>query len=163
LVLIFDIFIIISEKNANGLVNKASVTSNSSFLPKIQKNNSQVMKRRAETFAEAEQRLKTKQIEIGIIGSGEIAGLTEILFDLPSYMQSVKCLEDCDVYSIDKRSFDRLIAKRNPACVTKMKEFVYMKLMARNNRLVVPIDLYRSIQFNIEMAKSRRPSLINTN
>jgi hypothetical protein len=98
--------------------------------------NSQAIKRRSETFAEAEQRQKTKNVEIGIIGAGEIAGLAETLFELPTYMQSIRCLEDCDVFYIYKRSYDRLISKRNPVCVNRMREHAYIKLMSRNNRLM---------------------------
>lgn len=79
---------------------------------------------------------------------------------MPSYMQSVKCLEDCDVYFIYKRSYERLIAKRNPTCINKMKENVYMKLVDRNSRLknTLQIDLYRSIQYKIELSNQRRLS-----
>ena len=122
---------------------------------------SQVMKRRNETFAEAEQRLKVKNIEIGIIGPGEISGLCEVLFELPTYMQNVKCVEDCDVFYIHKRSYERLILKRNPACAAKMRDYIYIKLVARNNRLKrsSPIELYRSLQYSIELARKKRLSL----
>jgi hypothetical protein len=121
---------------------------------------SQAIKRRMETFAEAEQRLKDKNVEVGILGSGEIVGMCELIFDMPTYMQSTKCLEDCDVYYIYKRSYERLIAKRNPTCINKMKEHVYMKLIARNNRLKnsVPVDLYRSIEYKIELSQKRKPA-----
>lgn len=73
---------------------------------------------------------------------------------MSTYMQSTKCLENCDVYYIYKRSYDRLIAKRNAFCINKMKEYVYLKLSARNMRLknLYPIDLYRSIQYMIELS-----------
>lgn len=98
--------------------------------------------------------MKNKNFEIGIIGSGEISGLCEIIFDMPTYMQSTKCMEDCDVYYIYKRSYERLIAKRNAFCINRMKEYVYLKLSARNMRLknLYPIDLYRSIQYKIELS-----------
>ncbi len=123
--------------------------------------NSQVIKRRNETFAEAEQRMKIKNIEIGILGPNEIIGMSEIIFEYSTYMQSVKCLEDCDVYFIFKRSYDRLIAKRNPSCINKMKENVYAKLVDRNNRLKISqsIDLYRSLQYKIELGKKRKSSI----
>lgn len=73
-------------------------------------------------------------------------------------MQSIRCLEDCDVFYIYKRSYDRLISKRNPVCVNRMKEHVYIKLMSRNNRLMnkIPIDLYRSLQYRIELGRQKR-------
>lgn len=102
--------------------------------------------------------MKIKNIEIGILGPNEIIGMSEILFDYSTYMQSVKCLEDCDVYFIFKRSYERLIAKRNPGCINKMKENVYAKLVDRNNRLKTtqPIELYRSLQYKIELSKKRK-------
>jgi hypothetical protein len=94
--------------------------------------------------------------------------MCEIIFDMPTYMQSIKCLEDCDVYYIYKRSYDRLIAKRNPSCINKMKENVYYKLLDRNNRLKnnnTPINLYRNIQYKIElsMRKKSTEKLIDNN
>ena len=146
-----------NEKNAilnNGKVTPTTTRANSSKSYR----NSQVIKRRNETFAEAEQRLKIKNIEIGIIGPGEITGLSEIIFDLPNYMQSIRCIEDCDVFFIYKRSYDRLISKRNPICINKMKDYVYMKLLSRNNRLSskVTVDLYRSLQYRIELSMKKR-------
>jgi hypothetical protein len=148
-------YIIIREKNyilSNDQKNKIKLINiNNSFL-----NNKNVIKRRSETFAEAEQRQKIKNIEVGILGPGEITGMCEIIFGMSSFMQSVRCLEDCDVYFIYKRSYDRLIAKRNPSCIKKMRENVYMKLKARNSRLnksYTPVDLFRSIQYRIEIMK----------
>jgi hypothetical protein len=100
-----------------------------------------------------------KRVEIGIVGAGEIAGLCELLLDMPTCMQTTKCLEDCQIFYILKSSYERLILRRNPATVDKMKDYVHMKLKARNARLssVQPIDLFRSIQYSIELAdRSRR-------
>ncbi len=137
------------QKNQIKLIN---VDNTASYV-----NRNNVIKRRNETFAEAEQRMKTKNIEVGILGPGEIAGMCECIFNMPSYMQTIKCTESCDVYFIYKRSYDRLIAKRNPMCIKKMRENVYMKLRARNARLksVTPVDLFRSIQYRIELMKRK--------
>lgn len=62
-------------------------------------------------------------------------------------MQSTRCLESCDVFYIYKRSYERLIAKRNPSCIVKMKAHVLAKLAARNARL--PIEFFRSIEYTI--------------
>ncbi len=128
--------------------------------------NSQAMVRRSFTFAEAEQRRKLKNIEVGIIGPGEISGLCEIIMDMPTYMQSTKCMEDCDVFFIYKRSYDRLISKRNQSCVNKMMEYVYLKLQTRNNRLKLtnPIPFYRSIAYRLELLlHGRKKSLGSIN
>lgn len=113
------------------------------------------IKRRNETFAEAEHRLKIKKLELGILGAGEISGMCELIFDMPSYMQSTRCVESCDVFYIYKRSYDRLIAKRNPNCISKMKDNVLVKLSARNAR--IPIDLFRSLQYSMELQMKSRP------
>jgi hypothetical protein len=115
--------------------------------------NSQAIVRRSFTFAEAEQRRKIKNVEVGILGPGEISGLCEIIMDMPTYMQSTKCMEDCDVFFIYKRSYERLIAKRNPTCVNKMMEYVFLKLQARNKRLRLtnPIVFYRSLEYRLEI------------
>ncbi|CAF0714000.1 unnamed protein product [Brachionus calyciflorus] len=116
------------------------------------------IKRRNQTFAQAEMNLKSKNMEIGIITAGEITGLCEVIFDMPTYMHTARCLEDCDVFYIYKRSYERLIAKRNAFCINKMKEYVHMKLNVRNMRLKnsCPIDLYRSIEYMIELSKQKR-------
>lgn len=121
-------------------------------LPENQHKNSHPMMRRKCTFAEAEQRLKNRNIEVGILGPGEITGMCEIILDIPTYMQSVKCIEDCDVFYLYKRNYERLIAKRNPMCINKMKEYVYTKLKARNTRLnlINPIPLYQNLELKLE-------------
>lgn len=108
------------------------------------------MKRRLETFAEAEKRLKNKQIEIGLIGPGEITGMCEFVFDMGTYVQTTRCLEPCDVFFIYKQSYERLIVKRNPATVQKMRNYTYLKLSARNSRLPT-VSLYKSLAYKIQM------------
>ena len=114
-----------------------------------------LLKRRNETFAEAEKRLKVKNIEVGILGPGEITGMCEILFEMPSYMQSTKCVEDCDVFFLSKKYYERLISKRNPTCINKMKQNVLLKLATRNSRLNSSnrVDLFRSLQYRLEQSK----------
>lgn len=78
--------------------------------------------------------------------------MCEFIMDMPSYMQSVKCIEDCDVFFLYKRNYERIIAKRNPTCVAKMRQNVLTKLEARNLRLstTTPISLFRSIQYKLK-------------
>lgn len=134
------------------------------------------IKRRSETFAEAEQRRKSRQIELGILGAGEISGMCELVFNMPTYMQSTRCIESCDVYYIFRRSYERLIAKRNPHCISeienlniqfnietcsfvnkdKMKSNVMLKLSARNSR--IPIDLFRSLEYTIRLQQKQSQS-----
>jgi hypothetical protein len=162
----------ISREKNNILNNNGSQISSKSSVISSQKETKIVtnkIKRRSETFAEAELRLKTRNIEVGILGPGEISGMCEIIFDMPTYMQSTKCIEECDVFYIFKRSYDRLISKRNPSCINKMKETVQMKLEARNRRLKIstPIQLYRSLQYKLELTRKRQqqketPEIENT-
>jgi hypothetical protein len=92
------------------------------------------------------------------VGAGEITGLCELLLDMPTCMQTTRCLEDCQVFYILKSSYERLVLKRNPATVDKMKDHVYLKLKARNERLnaMQPVDLFRSIQYHIELFDRNR-------
>jgi hypothetical protein len=78
-------------------------------------------------------------------------------------MQSVKCIEDCDVFFLYKRNYERIIAKRNPTCVAKMRQNVLTKIEARNVRLstTTPISLFRSIQYRLQKlitGKRREPN-----
>ena len=145
------------EKNKNH--RESSKIENQAIMK-----NSQAMVRRSFTFAEAEQRRKLKNIEVGIIGPGEISGLCEIIMDMPTYMQSTKCMEDCDLFFIYKRSYERLISKRNQSCVNKMMEYVYLKLQTRNYRLKLtnPIPFYRSIEYRLELLLHGRKKSINS-
>ena len=119
------------------------------------------LKRRTETFAEAEQRLKSRQCELGIIGAGEIAGMCEIMFGMNTYMQSTLCLENCAVFYIMRNSFERLILKRNPRCAQRIRELLLLKFETRNERLggkQPAIELFRSLQYRLDLltAKTRQ-------
>ena len=115
------------------------------------------LKRRAETFAEAEQRLKSQFTELGILAAGELTGMCEILFGMASYMQSTRCLENCDVFYILRSSFERLILRRSPKCALKIRELMLSKLEIKNARLktckLQPVDLFRSLQYRLETMK----------
>ena len=120
------------------------------------------LKRRMETFAEAEQRLKSQHIELGILGAGELTGMCEILFDMSSYMQSTRCLEPCDCFYILRSSFERLILKRNTKCAQRVRELLLAKLSLKNerlNQLQANVDLFRSLQYKLEL--TTRPTVVN--
>ena len=124
------------------------------------------LKRRTETFAEAEQRLKSQHVELGILGAGELTGMCEILFGMQSYMQSTRCLENCDCFYILRSSFERLIMKRNPKCAQRIRELLLVKLRLKNARLLSSntsnapsksIDLFRSLQYKLELMTTTTP------
>jgi hypothetical protein len=124
-----------------------------------------------ETFAEAEQRLKSQHVELGILGAGELTGMCEILFGMHTYMQSTRCLENCDCFYILRSSFERLIMKRNPKCAQRIRELMLVKLRLKNKRLLSgtsnaasnsqtfkSIDLFRSLQYKLELMTTTMPS-----
>lgn len=123
------------------------------------------LKRRMETFAEAEQRLKSQHTELGILGAGELTGMCEILFDMSSYMQSTRCLEPCDCFYILRSSFERLILKRNPKCAQRIRELLLAKLSLKNERLSqlqANVDLFRSLQYKLEITTTKA-TMVNHN
>ena len=146
-----------NSQNLLGTTATSTSTSAQQSAKNSKMTTNKLIKRRSETFAEAEHRLKARNIEVGILGAGEIAGMCEILCDMATYMQSTRCMEECDVFYIYKRSYERLIAKRNPTCIAKMREHAQIKLEARNKRLKLhmPVELYRSLEYKLELTKRK--------
>lgn len=55
--------------------------------------------------------------------------------DLKSYICSVSCIQDCEVYSLNCQNYDRLVIRRNPKTAELLRDNAYLKLTARLSRL----------------------------
>lgn len=90
-----------------------------------------VIVRRTEGYAAMEKRIKNQSIQLCGIQSLDVVGDIEILCGLNSYMQSLVCTTNTDVYVLDMKNFDRLVGKRNPTVLEMMKTYVESKLRTR--------------------------------
>ncbi|XP_064635011.1 uncharacterized protein LOC135492444 isoform X2 [Lineus longissimus] len=93
-------------------------------------------KRRKET---ADQR--RRHMEICVIGEREIIGDVELSLDLPTYIFTIHCIQDTEVFSLDLKNYERLVTRKNPWSIQLMKDMVAIKLHCRILRLdnAVPI------------------------
>lgn len=55
--------------------------------------------------------------------------------DLKSYVCSVTCIQDCEVYSLNCQNYDRLVIRRNPKTAELLRDNAHLKLTARLSRL----------------------------
>jgi len=62
------------------------------------------------------------------------AGDTEMSLDLKTYLQTVTATQKCDLYALDMKNYERLVARRNPKTIDDMRELAAMKLSLRMQR-----------------------------
>lgn len=63
-----------------------------------------------------------------------LLGEFEVLLRLPTYIQTVTCVEKVETFELDFTSFTRLIAKKNPNTYNHMHQLAEMKLASRVER-----------------------------
>ena len=85
-------------------------------------------------FVAMENRLRQREIEVTTVGLNDVIGDVEMVLDLPEYCASVECVEALEVYELDKASFHRLIARRNPDTLEVLLKVVVTKLTWRVER-----------------------------
>lgn len=94
-------------------------------------------------FVAMETRLRQREIQAATIGPNDVIGDIEMVLDIPEYCASVECVETLEVYELDKASFQRLIARRNPETLELLREVVIMKLKLRTERFEeIPLFKY---------------------
>ncbi|XP_071816702.1 uncharacterized protein [Apostichopus japonicus] len=72
--------------------------------------------------------------DVCIIGPPDYVGEFEVLLRLPTYIQTVTCVEKVETFELDFTSFTRLIAKKNPNTYNHMHQLAEMKLASRVER-----------------------------
>ncbi|XP_038053033.1 uncharacterized protein LOC119725625 [Patiria miniata] len=65
------------------------------------------------------------------IGPGDIIGDIEIACDFTEHVQTVTCLEAVEAFELDMDNFHKVVTKKNPATVDRMRLEAQMKLAAR--------------------------------
>ncbi|XP_033762446.1 uncharacterized protein LOC117343975 isoform X3 [Pecten maximus] len=87
--------------------------------------------RREQGYAAVEKWMKEKHIELCSVQSGEVLGDIETLMNFTTYMQTVKCTANTEVYILDAKNFERLVGKRNLTTIDVMRAKVVEKLQTR--------------------------------
>ncbi|XP_069111647.1 uncharacterized protein [Argopecten irradians] len=87
--------------------------------------------RREQGYAAVEKWMKEKHIELCSVQAGEVLGDIETLMNFTTYMQTVKCTANTEVYILDTKNFERLVGKRNLATIEVMRAKVIEKLQTR--------------------------------
>ncbi|XP_068717841.1 uncharacterized protein [Montipora capricornis] len=94
-------------------------------------------------FVAMETRLRQREIQATTIGPNDIIGDVEVVLDIPFFCTSVECVETLEVYELDKSSFQRLIARRSPETLNKLRQVVIAKLKVRAERFKeIPLFKY---------------------
>ncbi|OWF38204.1 hypothetical protein KP79_PYT19415 [Mizuhopecten yessoensis] len=87
--------------------------------------------RREQGYAAVEKWMKEKHIELCSVQAGEVLGDIETLMNFNTYMQTVKCTSNTEVYILDSKNFERLVGKRNLSTTEVMRAKVIEKLKTR--------------------------------
>lgn len=113
---------------------------------------SQVYRHRL-SYRDAELIHQKQRLDIAEIGPSIDIGLCEILLGLPTFIESVKCIENCSVFYIYRQNYNRIIRK-NQVCVDLMMKSIQLRLEQRFNR--VPIQLYEKLTIKLDDKILRR-------
>lgn len=81
----------------------------------------EICSKRSMGFSNTEKILHGKNVEICLLECGDMFNDLEIILDLETNIFRVACLTECEVYTLDKRAFNRLVVKRNPLTLQLMK------------------------------------------
>ena len=89
-------------------------------------------------------------------------GDVEVLLELPTYAHSAICTQKTEVFILEMKHFDRLLAKRNPRTVDNMKEGLKLKLKARTSKFLEKnVPLMKQLYFKTEESIERKEMQMN--
>lgn len=89
--------------------------------------------RRTEGYAAVEKYMKERHVDLCSIQDREVLGDIEILNNLSTYMHTVKCTANTEVFILDTKNYDRIVGKKNTTTLDIMREYVKAKLETRMN------------------------------
>ncbi|XP_053374419.1 uncharacterized protein LOC123531447 isoform X2 [Mercenaria mercenaria] len=88
--------------------------------------------RREQGYAAIEKKMKENHISLCSVQNKEVLGDIEMLVNLDTYMQTVRCTSDTTCFVLDTKNFERLVSKKNnPQTMDYMREYVKSKLDTR--------------------------------
>ncbi|WAR19060.1 hypothetical protein MAR_000898 [Mya arenaria] len=91
----------------------------------------QIRVRRKEGYAAAERRYMTKTIDVCTIERNEALGDMEMVMEMDTCPCTVTCTANTTVLILDAKNYDRLVVKKNPNTITKLRHSVLKKLHSR--------------------------------
>ncbi|XP_071182163.1 uncharacterized protein [Mytilus edulis] len=99
-------------------------------------------------------------IELCLICSQELIGDLEVAMDLDTYSYTVNCIQETDIYVLDQKNYERLIEKRNPKVVEKIRSSVLEKFSLRLSWIQDKNDLplFRYLLYKIEESRRQKKS-----
>ena len=81
-----------------------------------------------------------------------LLGDVEVLFDLPSYMQTIVSTQRTEFLLLEMKHFERLLLKRHPTSIESMKSSLEIKLKSRHSQLLIRnVPLLKSL---LEIART---------
>ncbi|XP_046349863.2 uncharacterized protein LOC124130870 [Haliotis rufescens] len=89
--------------------------------------------RRRQGYVAVERKLHERSVSLCGVQNGEVLGDTEICLGLGTYMQTVVCSTDTEVFILDMKNFERLVGRKNPNTIQMMKKLVESKLAIRKD------------------------------
>ncbi|XP_074659858.1 uncharacterized protein LOC141912511 isoform X2 [Tubulanus polymorphus] len=92
---------------------------------------------------------RRKIYEICVIGPREVIGDMELSMELPTYMQTLHCMQATEVYSLDMKNFERLVSRKNPWTVEAMRNSAEVKIESRAMRFDKHIPLLNALMHKI--------------
>lgn len=84
----------------------------------------------------------------------------EVAMDLNTYSYTVHCIQETDIYVLDQKNYERLIEKRNPKVVEKIRSSVLEKFSLRLSWIQDKNDLhlFRYLLYKIEESRRQKKS-----
>ncbi|WAQ95048.1 hypothetical protein MAR_007519 [Mya arenaria] len=93
---------------------------------------------------------KRPEISVCAVQNREVIGITEIMLKLHTHMSSLRCLHDCDVYTLSLKPFRRTV-KRFPNIGDMIWSYIHMKLQYRlDNSLGDQVPLLYALKVLVE-------------
>ncbi|CAF0903653.1 unnamed protein product [Didymodactylos carnosus] len=147
----------------NNLPNSNSSPYYSQKIEQQAKQQSYAIKRRHMTFAQAEQELKKRMLQISLLTAGDIIALEEYVCDLQTHMQTARCTSSCDIFYILKHNLIRLQKRMASHGLTeKLRETVLLTFSAYKQRFIYSsIPLIRLL--TLELEKRNENDLMSNN
>lgn len=107
-----------------------------------------------------EKRMKERHIDLCSVNSGEVIGDTEILMNLSTYLYTIKCTANTEVFILDTKNFERLVGKKNMTTLDIIREYVKSKLKTRiemKNGHLVPLLPYLHFKLTEQTLPVEKP------
>lgn len=136
---------------------------------------SNTIPRRTRGYVAMERLAFDKNIELCFVEEGEVLCDVENLLGIDTNIFTVNAAMGCDVYTLSRKNYDKIVIKKNPQTLNLVKMIAETKLLARKDTIpgkkldILPILLYR-LRFvkavNVDMeteerekASRKRPAL----